>query len=75
VVRHHVVSPGGEFGLGAVVGLGNVCLVSLDDWRDDGLVPKALNGGNRARRHFGNELGNPEHGLCPESLLRAAPQA
>jgi hypothetical protein len=47
VVQCHLVSLGGEFGLGAVVGLGSICLISVDDWRDNSLVPKALNGGNR----------------------------
>jgi hypothetical protein len=73
VVQHCLVSLGGEFGLGAVVGLGTICLVSLDDWHDEGLVPKALNGGVAA--FFGNELENPEYGLCPELLSQAAPQA
>jgi hypothetical protein len=52
VVQCCLVSLGGEFGLGAVVGLGTICLVSLDDWHDEGLVPKALNGGNRVWPHF-----------------------
>jgi hypothetical protein len=68
VVQCRLVSLGGKFGLGAVVGLGSICLISLDDWRDDSLVPKALNGGNRVQQHLGNKLKSPEHGLCPESL-------